>query len=145
MRNRLLTGIFAVLLLTAGVGPVAGQPTDEAVTSAREAAQDWLARLDADEYEATWTTASSYFKSQLTTEAWVDQVTQAHQTLGALDSRSEISVEVTTSVPKAPDGTYVVFQYRTTYGEKETVETVTMKKDADEWRMAGYYVKPARP
>jgi len=48
----------------------------------------------------------------------------------------------TTNMPRAPEGEYVTAQYRATYGEKDAVETVSLKKDDGTWRVAGYYVKP---
>jgi hypothetical protein len=47
------------------------------------------------------------------------------------------------SLPGAPDGEYVVIQYRTSFENKnDAIETVTPMKDTDgTWRVSGYYVK----
>ncbi len=122
---------------------VQAQSNEEAVEAAKAAAQEWLALLDADEYEATWEEAATFFKSKVSAEQWTAQVRQAHSSLDSLRSRSLVAARYTTSVPNAPEGEYVIAQYRATYGEQETVETVSLKKDEKEWRVAGYFVKPA--
>ena len=47
------------------------------------------------------------------------------------------------ALPGAPDGKYVVVQYRTSFERKESaVETVTPMLDEDgRWRVSGYFIK----
>jgi len=54
-----------------------------------------------------------------------------------------ISKKYMTSLPGAPDGEYVVIQYKTSFeNKKDAVETVTPMKDEDGvWRVSGYYIK----
>lgn len=143
MYTRFLTGIFAVLLVAAAPSAGLAQSNQQAVEAAKQAAQKWLALLDADEYEATWSEASSYFKSKLSAEQWTARVKQAHGSLDSLRSRSLAAARYTTSFPNAPTGKYVVVQYEATYGSKKTVETVILKKESDRWGVAGYFIKPA--
>lgn len=143
MCDRRLIGLFVLLFAATASGPALAQSNEQAVEAAKQAAQEWLALLDADKYEPTWAEASSLFKSKLTAEQWEARVKQAHSTLDSLQSRSLVSARYTTSFPNVPEGEYVAAQYRSLYGDKETVETVILKKDQDEWRMAGYFVKPA--
>lgn len=58
-------------------------------------------------------------------------------------SRVVSTKEFMTSLPGAPDGEYVVIQFKTSFeNKKEAVETVTPKKDKDgKWRVSGYYIK----
>lgn len=135
--------IFVVLLGAAAPLPLHAQSNEQAVSAAKEAAQEWLALLDADEYEATWEDAASFFKSKLSAEQWRQRIEQAHASLGELQSRSLVAARHTTSVPNAPEGEYVISQYRATYSDKETVETVSLKKEQDTWRIAGYFIRPA--
>ena len=123
--------------------PASAQSNEEAVEAAKAAAQEWLALLDTDKYEATWKEGATFFKSKVSAEQWTAQIRQAHSSLDSLRSRSLVAARYTTSVPNAPDGEYVIAQYRATYGKQETVETVSLKKDQDEWRVAGYFVRPA--
>lgn len=138
----LVVCVFIALLITGATTPALAQSDDAKVEAAKQAAQEWLALLDANDYEATWTEAASLFKSQITTEQWIKQIQQAHSSLDALQSRSVVAARYAESLPNVPEGEYVVVQYRTVYGDKRTIETMTLTKDGDAWRTAGYFVKP---
>jgi hypothetical protein len=79
----------------------------------------------------------------MTAEQWAAQVRQAHAALDSLRSRSLVAARYATDIPNAPEGEYVVAQYKSMYGAKEMVETAYLKKDDGMWRVAGYFVKPA--
>ncbi len=66
-----------------------------------------------------------------------------HGEVGLARSRELIDATFTTSLPGAPDGRYVVLQYRTEFANrKDAVETVTLMLDEDgTWQVSGYYVK----
>jgi len=135
------TGILTIFLALVVPAPLHAQ-NQAAVDSAKQSAQEWLALLDDDEYEATWTEGADLFQSRVDTEQWVRQVKQAHGPLGEFQSRSLVEARYTTSMPKAPEGEYVIAQYRATYGSEDVVETVFLKQEQDEWRVAGYVVRP---
>jgi hypothetical protein len=141
MRSSLFIGGLLALVL-AVPPPLSAQSNEQAVAAAKEAAQEWLTLLDADQYEATWEEAATFFKSKVTAEQWVVQVRQAHSSLDSLRSRSLVAARYTTNMPNAPEGEYVMAQYKATYGKQETVETVSLKKDDGTWRVAGYFIKP---
>ena len=63
--------------------------------------------------------------------------------LGSLKSREVKSVEYHTSLPGAPDGQYVVIQFKTSFEHKESaIETITPMLDKDKkWRVSGYYIR----
>ena len=62
----------------------------------------------------------------MTEDQWTQKVGPARQELGALVSRKVKSAKYLTSVPGAPDGEYVVIQYRSSFEHKKSaVETVT--------------------
>jgi hypothetical protein len=48
-----------------------------------------------------------------------------------------------TDLPGAPDGEYVVYQYKTSYkNKKKAIETITpMKEEDGVWKVSGYYIK----
>ena len=75
-------------------------------------------------------------------EQWGRQVKQAHGPLGSFQSRSLVEARYTTSVPNAPEGEYVIAQYRATYGSEELVETVSLKKEQREWAVFVYLIRP---
>ena len=75
--------------------------------------------------------------------ALIEQSRRQRPVLDSLRSRSLVAARYTTSLPKAPDGEYVVVQYRSTYADEQWAETVTLKKDPDGWRVAGHFLQPA--
>jgi hypothetical protein len=142
MRSSLLIGGLLAFVLVVPP-PLAAQSNEQAVEAAKEAAQEWFALLDADKYKATWEEGATLIKSKTTAEQWAAQIRQAHMALDSLRSRSLVAARYTKGIPNAPKGEYVVAQYKSIYGEKNTVETMYMKKDDGTWRVAGYFVKPA--
>jgi hypothetical protein len=142
MRSSLfIGGLLALLLIVPR--PLAAQSNEQAVEAAKKAAQEWFALLDAQKYRATWEAGATLIKSKVTEGQWAAQVRRAHNSLDSLQSRSLVAARYTTNMPNAPEGEYVVAQYKSMYGETETVETMYMKKDDGTWRVAGYFVKPA--
>jgi hypothetical protein len=110
---------------------------------ARRAAETWLSLVDGGNYAASWETAGAYFRNAVSAEAWAASAGAACGPLGALRSREERSATPATSLPGAPDGEYIVFQFDTAFANKaQAVETVTFLHEPDGiWRAAGYFVR----
>jgi len=134
--------VFLLLIIGRATAPAHAQSDDEQVTAAKEAAAEWIELLDAKDYQATWEQAASLLKSQVSADQWASQIQQAHSQLGAMQERSLIAARYTTSLPNVPEGEYVVAQYRAQYGNQTVIETATLTKDGDAWRVAGYFVRP---
>ena len=118
---------------------------DEAVAAAKTAAQEWLAFFDDEQYEATWEQASPFFQSKIGAEQWATRIKQTKKrrpVLDSLQSRSVAAAQYTESLPNAPTGKYVVIQYEATYADERWIETVTLKKEDETWRVAGYVTNP---
>ena len=51
----------------------------------------------------------------------------------------------TTKLPGAPDGEYVVIQYKSAFANQPTaIETIVPMLDKDgKWHVSGYFIKPA--
>ena len=144
MRTALLFGLVAGLVIAMPQSLYA-QSNEQAVTTAKQEAQEWLALFDKSNFQATWKEASAFFKSKISAEQWgtrIEQMRTRRPVLDSLRSRSLVAVRYTSSLPKAPDGEYVVVQYKGAYADEEWAETVTLKKTPDGWRVAGYFVKP---
>lgn len=141
-RNRIILA-FAVLAFTAMGCSKAAQPagggTEEAVT----AANTWLAIVDAAKYGDSWEQTCAFFKGVVTKDQWVKQAGGVRGPLGPVQSREMASAEYTRTLPGAPDGEYVVIQYRTKFENKaDAVETVTPMRDPDGvYRVSGYYIR----
>jgi hypothetical protein len=134
------------LSLVAAPRSLPAQSNEQAVETAKEGAREWLALFEDEKHEETWSEASSFFKSRIGKKQWVTRIKQTKKrwpVLDSLRSRSVVASRYTTSLPKAPDGEYVVVQYRATYADEEFIETMTMKKEGEAWRVAGYVTKPA--
>jgi hypothetical protein len=113
------------------------------VSQARPSASEWLGKLDAADYPATWAAAAGIFKAAITAQAWSQAAQAARAPLGLLRSRTEKSANFTHTLPGAPDGEYLVFQFNSVFENKaQAVETVTAKREPDgTWRIAGYFIR----
>lgn len=115
---------------------------DEAIPLAKTAATSWLQLSDESAYEATWTQASSYFQAAITLEDWTRAVRAARGPLQGLVSRELSSAEFHRELPGAPDGEYAVLVFNSAFDKKaKAVETVTVMKDGDAWRVSGYFIR----
>lgn len=107
------------------------------------AAEIWLALIDEGKYGESWETTAAYFRNAITQEKWEQMLIAVRKPLDQLISRELSSKKYTKSLPGAPDGEYVVIQFKTSFVNKESgIETVTPMLDSDgRWRVAGYYIK----
>ncbi len=110
--------------------------------AAEQAARAWLSQVDAGQYESSWSHTASLFKRQVTVDQWKNALAGVRQPLGAVQSRQLDSATYAKSLPGAPDGDYVVLQFKTVFEHKAAaVETVTPMLDDGAWRVSGYYIR----
>lgn len=111
--------------------------------NAVKAAEEWLVLVDNAEYSKSWETAAESFKTQVSKQQWRQSLSAARKPFGNFVSREIMSRQHRTTLPGAPDGQYVVIQFKTSFeGKKSSVETVTPMMDRDgKWRVSGYYIK----
>ena len=112
-------------------------------TAAQRAAQAWLTLVDAERYAESWQQAGAMFRSALPEPGWVQAAGSVRGPLGALKQRTFKTSQAARTLPGAPDGQYVVFQFEATFAAKAVaVETVTAALEPDgTWRVVGYFVK----
>jgi len=140
MKGKRVFQFFCVVVLCmATTHGVAGQVEEKAV----EAAESWLALVDAGEYGKSWEESAQLFRGALGKEKWEQSMRAVRKPLGDVASRKVQSAEYAASLPGAPDGEYVVVRFGTSFTNKKVaVETVTPMKDPDgAWRVSGYYIK----
>jgi hypothetical protein len=146
-----LLAAAALILLPLDARPLAAQEADAADaaddTSAAEAAAaaatEWLALIDAGEYEQSWKEAASAFQDALTPAVWETSLTDARSQFEPFGERTLTSSQQVTDPPGAPAGDYVILQYRTEVtGDRTVTETVVPMKDGDAWKVSGYFVRP---
>jgi hypothetical protein len=103
----------------------------------------WLSLTDAKKYAASWESAAALFQNAISRDDWVQSLNAVRSPIGALQSREVAAADFSTTLPGAPDGDYVVFQFSSSFENKASaVETVTAMKDSDgKWRVAGYFIK----
>ena len=135
---------ISVLLLAISFCLGAAYAADDNVKAATDAAQQWLALVDAGKYGESWDQASTFFKEKLTKEQWQQALNQVRTPLGKLESRQFKAAQYTTQVPNAPPGKYMIIQYRTKFANGgPMIETITPMLDKDgTWRVSGYFIKP---
>lgn len=138
----LLLPLLALSLIAFAPSP-APAADDARTAAAIRAAENFLLLLDTGQYGQSWDSAASLFKVQVPKELWVQQVSGLLPAFGMISNRSITSAEYKTQLPGAPDGEYVVIQYRSSFAHKESAtETVTPMLDKDgQWRVSGYFVK----
>ena len=141
-KNRAILGIAVFGLLAIGCSKKA-RPSSGGTEDGITAGNSWLAVVDAAQYDESWEQACAFFKGVVPKEQWMTQVAGVRGPLGSVLSREVASAEYTTELPGAPDGEYVVIQYRTKFQNKATaIETVTPMRDPDGvYRVSGYYVR----
>ena len=142
----MLRRIFRASLLVAVIGS-AGAPAihaqDSNIQAAQASVEAWLSLVDGQNYAASWTAAAALFRNAVTRENWESAVQTARVPLGPLKSRTLKAATVTRTLPGAPDGEYVVFQFTASFERKAAaLETVTALLEPDgTWHVSGYFVR----
>lgn len=117
--------------------------TDSKTAQAIKASEDFLLLVDTSQYSQSWDSASSFFKSQVSKENWVKQISGLRPAFGKVIDRQILGIQNVTELPGAPDGEYMVIQYNTSFEDKrKAVETITPMLDTDgKWHVSGYYIQ----
>jgi len=107
------------------------------------AAQSWLALIDAGRYSESWRNAGPVLQAAISEHDSIGVLSNNRNPLGNFLSRKLKSVELTTSLPSAPDGQYAVMKFDASFEKrKSAVETVTFRLEKDEkWKAAGYSIE----
>ena len=108
----------------------------------REEAEAWLVLVDGRQYDESWSRASTYFRQAVAPPDWAEMARAAREPLGELIARTLHSVTRASALPGAPDGDYRVLRFDSRFDHKaQAVETLTLVREADSWRVAGYFIK----
>jgi len=142
---RSLTGIaavsaVAVAALACGTALAQHEDAEKVAVASSKA---WLALVDAEKYSESWDAAASLLRGAIGKDDWVKLMVGNRKPLGKLVSRTVGASKYMTSLPGAPDGQYIVIQYKTVFENKaQSIETVTPMLDKNgTWRVSGYYIK----
>lgn len=106
-------------------------------------AEQWLKIIDAGKYAEGWENSSEYLKNAVPKDFFKQSFQGVRSPLGKMKNRTLALEQFTTRLPGAPDGEYVVIQFRTEFENKAyAVETITSQKEKDgQWKVSGYYIK----
>lgn len=131
-----------VLVLLLALLPLGVPASEQKQRDAEQEAGRWLALVDGGQYQESWNRAAALFKQQVSAEQWLQAMTAARDPFGIMISRKLMTSTYSTSLPGAPDGEYVVLQFKTAFKNKtQAIETVTPMLDNGRWRVSGYYVR----
>jgi len=121
----------------AGVAPVPG-PAPTPAAAANHAADEKAA-----DNAQSWKASAPAFQKAINAEFWATTAQAVRAPLGRLQTRALLSARYAAQMPGAPDGEYVVLQYRSAFAKKkDAVETVTpMRVQGGQWKVSGYYLK----
>ncbi|WP_454718417.1 DUF4019 domain-containing protein [Caulobacter segnis] len=127
----------------AAVTPVAVSASVSATDKASAApAEAWTKLLDRQRWSESWKASATSFKSKITEASWVSMVQPLRAQLGSVSSRSLKSVQITTTLPGAPDGNYMIVQFDTAFANKsDAVETVVLSREGAVWAVSGYFIR----
>lgn len=138
MKNMQIPVLVLLLILL----PMSAPGSEQKKSAAEQEAGKWLALVDGMQYQESWKRAATLFRQQVSATQWRQAITAARNPLGNMVSRKLMASTYATSLPGAPDGEYVVLQYKTEFkSKKHAIETVTPMFDNGQWRVSGYYVR----
>lgn len=114
-----------------------------AESAAVASAKEFLALVDSEKYGESWDEAAQLFKNAVSKDKWVQTMDRMRKPLGKNLSRELASQKTLKSLPGAPDGEYVVIQFKSSFeNKKSAMETITPTMDKDgKWRVSGYYLQ----
>lgn len=106
------------------------------------AAASWLALADAGDAHASWDATGPAFRDAIPPDVWGAKLREARGPLGALTSRTLAVEQRLDGIPGAQPGEYDVRQYHSVYGGvRAVVETLTLRREDDGWRVVGYFIR----
>lgn len=140
--------VAAVALSSVSLGggapeaPQVRAPAPAAKPTSLGPARAWLALLDRGRWEESWRAAAASFKAAGPAAQWVQTIRTVRPPLGPVSARSVLDATRTNSLPAMPTGDYEVIQFRTGFAHKsDAVETVTLVREGNGWRVAGYFIR----
>jgi hypothetical protein len=141
MITRVLRAGVIVFLVAAGSWAAVFAQDGNSV--AQKSVESWISLVDEGRYSESWQAAGATFRNAVTADKWGEAARAARAPFGPVKSRSIKSATSAKTLPGAPDGDYVVFQFGTAFEKKAAaVETVTAVRETDgNWRVVGYFIR----
>ena len=115
--------------------------------AAKQAASAWLPLVDEGKYERALEKTDSALRDRIQLKDWVAGLSKARTPLGSVRKRNLQRLFATPVLPDAPEGDYVVVNFRTVFeGREEPADEIvimaaSLKADGtDDWQVVGYYI-----
>lgn len=106
-------------------------------TPVTQTARQWLALVDASDWEASWASTAQSFRDLNSVEAWQSASLKARVPRGRAVSRRLASEE---SIPAPPHG-YQLVRFKTRFANGgEVSETLSLAREGATWKVTGYYI-----
>ena len=128
--------VFTVTLIIC-TSMIANAGDREAMT----AAEEWLALVDAGEYNQSWLTANKTLKEQSEKDDWENYLKAIREPLGKIISRKVTRTRTVTQIQGMPDGEYFQVQFEVKFVNKSGMERMTVAKEGGGWKVAGYMMR----
>lgn len=138
---RSLTFFLLMISLLLGTNSVHAQKHPLDGNTVLQAAKDWLALIDEEEYETAWAQSAELLHEKTTQQAWMKNTIQHRQKIGSVRSRLLKSMNRYPKVGLEPYAAVIYFssEYRNALIPLETVYVVLEKGT---WKVGGYYARP---
>jgi len=133
--------LMAMLTLLGVVGAFMAEAAAPEAEEASTSGQKWLALLDDQKYDESWSQAGSLFRSEVTQEQWIASLRRFRDPLGSMVSRASARIDFAKTLRGAPDGDYAIIHFTTSFKNKNDVtERLTLVKEDGKWQVAAYAI-----
>ena len=129
--------LIFTLTLIISTSIIANASDREAMTVAKE----WLALVDAGEYNQSWLTANKTLKAQSDKDGWANYLIAIREPFGKVVSRKVMRTRTVTQIQGMPDGEYFQVQFEVKFENKSGMERMTVAKEGGGWKVAGYMMR----
>ena len=142
LRSRVPRGRLAIAALLALLLGACAQSNPEAEQAAAQAAEPWLALMDAPDYAGCWQAAAPLFREQEAEASWLTKAEGYRSPLGDFQSRRINDTTYIVDPWFAPPGEYAIVVYDSFWEAGIIYETLHMQRQVDgSWLVAGYSVR----
>ncbi|MBS0475291.1 MAG: DUF4019 domain-containing protein [Proteobacteria bacterium] len=120
--------------LTGGAQTAVTPPPSAAETAAVDAGRQWLALLDAGDWNASYAATGSAFRALNSAATWATVSARVRTPLGAMLSRQVATVDF---APAPPQGYWIV-KFQTRYANRASaIETLSLAWEDGRWKVTG--------
>jgi hypothetical protein len=146
IRRRLLV-IITALLMGFGASALAASPEEQ---DAINAAEKWLANVDAGKAAASWAMAAETFRTAVAKPQWTTGLRDLRKPYGKLASRKAERLAHVGERPTATDATpgaatndqvSIIFDTKFAGGKSANEEVTLIRENDGIWRVAGYFIR----